>query len=122
MADDPLEFTKAEERELVEVAFRNGSITVIGIVVGFSLGFLSRWSALPGEWTHSDLVSVTLITLGLLLQIKTLADLLLISCLELKRYNRSIWIFLTGLFLVGLGVLLAIFADVAGFRGIVLQG
>jgi len=122
MADDPLEFTKAEERELVEVAFRNGSITVIGIVVGFSLGFLSRWSALPGEWTHSDLVSVALITLGLLLQIKTLADLLLISCLELKRYNRSIWIFLTGLFLVGLGVLLAIFADVAGFRGIVLQG
>jgi len=121
MANDP-SLAKAEERELIEVTFRNGSITAIGVVVGFSLGFLSRWSALPGEWTHSDLVSVALITLGLVLQIKSLADLLLISCLQLKRYNRSIWIFLTGLALVGSGVILAIFADLFGFRGIVLQG
>ncbi|PVE23145.1 hypothetical protein DC522_17475 [Microvirga sp. KLBC 81] len=122
MADDPLEFAKADERDLIEATFRNGSITAIGVVVGFSLGFLSRWSALPGEWTHSDLISVTLITLGLALQIKSLADLLLLSCLQVKRYNRSVWTFLTGLILVGLGVILAIFADLLGFRGLVLQG
>jgi hypothetical protein len=122
MADDPLELGKAREQELIEATFRNGSITAIGVVVGFSLGFLSRWSALPGEWTHSDLASVVLITLGLALQIKSLADLLMLSSLQLRRYNRSIWIFLTGLTLVGLGVILAIFADLFGFRGIVLQG
>ncbi|KLK94805.1 hypothetical protein AA309_00940 [Microvirga vignae] len=122
MASDPLEVSKADERELIEATFRNGSITAIGVVVGFSLGFFSRWSALPGEWTPSDLVSVILITLGLALQIKSLADLLLVSSLQLKRYNRSIWIFMTGLILVGSGVILAIFADLLGFRGIVLQG
>lgn len=122
MASDLTPLTKADEGQLIDAIFRNGSITAIGVVIGFSLGFLSRWSALPGEWTHSDLASVALITFGLVLQIKSLADLLLVSCLQLKRYNRSIWIFLTGLILVGIGVLLAIFADIIGFRGIVLQG
>ena len=122
MTDDPLEIAKPVEKELIEATFRNGSITAIGVVVGFSLGFLSRWSALPGEWTHSDLASVGLITLGLALQIKALADLLLVSSLQIKRYNRSIWTFMAGLILVGIGVILAIFADILGFRGIVLQG
>ncbi len=39
MADDPLEPGKAREQELIEATFRNGSITAIGVVVGFSLGF-----------------------------------------------------------------------------------
>ncbi|WP_262028863.1 hypothetical protein [Microvirga sp. Mcv34] len=118
-ADEPVE---SEEPQRVDSTFRNGSITAIGVVVGFSLGFLSRWSAVPGEWTHSDLVSVALITVGLALQVKALADLLLVSSLQLKRYNRSIRFFLTGLILVGLGVVLAVFADLLGMGGIVLQG
>lgn len=110
------------KEEKIDSTFRNGSITAIGVVVGFSLGFLSRWSALPGEWTTPDLVSVALITLGLALQVKSLADLLLVSSLQLKKYNRSVRIFLAGLTLVSLGVILAIFADLMGFSGIVLKG
>lgn len=110
------------EQKSIDSTFRNGSITAIGVVVGFSLGFLSRWSALPGEWSPSDLVSVALITLGLALQVKSLADLLLVSSLQLKRYNRSVRIFLTGLILVSLGVIFAVFADIMGFSGIVLEG
>jgi hypothetical protein len=122
MAKDAAEFDGRHEQQSIDSVFRNGSVTAIGVVVGFSLGFLSRWAALPGEWSTSDLVSVTLIGLGLILQVKSLADLLFITCLELKRYNRSIRFFLTGLIFVGLGVVLAIFADLMGFRGIVLQG
>jgi uncharacterized membrane protein YczE len=121
MAEDAVEPIEPEEQR-VDSTFRNGSITAIGVVVGFSLGFLSRWSALPGEWMHSDLVSVGLITLGLALQVKALADLLLVSSLQLKRYNRYIRFFLTGLILVGIGVVFAVFADLFGFGGIVLQG
>jgi hypothetical protein len=121
MGNDIEELAREEER-LLDATFRNGSITAIGVVVGFSLGFLSRWSALPGEWSHSDLASVGLITLGLALQVKSLADMLLVSSLRLKKYNRSVRIFLTGLILVSIGVILAIFADLFGFTGIVLQG
>ncbi|MGO4524784.1 hypothetical protein AB4097_07950 [Microvirga sp. 2MCAF35] len=122
MAKEAAEPIEPEERQRVDSTFRNGSITAIGVVVGFSLGFLSRWSALPGEWTHSDLISVALIALGLALQVKALADLLLVSSLQLKRYNRSVRFFLAGLILVGLGIVLAVFADLLGFGGIVLQG
>ena len=122
MTRDAGEPAQREEPQRIDSTFRNGSVTAIGVVVGFSLGFLSRWSALPGEWMHTDLVSVALITLGLALQVKSLANLLLISSLELKRYNRSIRFFLAGLILVGLGVVFAVFADLLGFGGIVLQG
>lgn len=122
MAKDAVEPVESDEQKRIDSTFRNGSITAIGVVVGFSLGFLSRWSALPGEWSHSDLVSVALITLGLALQVKSLADLLLVSSLQLKRYNRSVRFFLIGLILVALGVVFAVFADLLGFGGIVLQG
>lgn len=122
MAKDAAESIERDELQHVDSTFRNGSIIAIGVVVGFSLGFLSRWSALPGEWMNSDLVSVAVITLGLVLQLKALADLLLVSSLQLKRYNRSIHYFLTGLVLVGLGVVFAVFADLFGFGGIVLKG
>ena len=122
MTDNILEASASDERTLIEATFRNGSITAIGVVVGFSLGFLSRWSALPGQWTHTDLLSVALITIGLGLQIKSLADLLLVTCLQLKRYNRAIRYFLIGLSMVGIGILIAIFSDLVGLRGIVLQG
>lgn len=117
-AGEPLE----REEQRVDSTFRNGSITAIGVVVGFSLGFLSRWAALPGDWEHSDLASVALITLGLALQVKALADLLLVSSLQLKRYNRSVRFFLSGLVLVGIGVVFAVFADLLGFGGVVLNG
>jgi hypothetical protein len=71
---------------------------------------------------HTDLVSVALITLGLAFQVKALTDMLLLSSLQLKRYNRSVRFFLTGLTLVGLGVVFAVFADLLGFGGVVLQG
>ncbi|MBF9195076.1 hypothetical protein [Microvirga terrestris] len=122
MANDAVEPAQRDEQQRIDSIFRSGSITAIGVVVGFSLGFLSRWAALPGEWTRSDLVSVVLITLGLALQVKALADLLMVSSLQLKRYNRSVRFFLTGLIFVGLGVVFAVFADLLGFGGIVLQG
>ena len=112
----------APEVARIDSTFRNGSLTAIGVVVGFSLGFLSRWAALPGDWTHTDLVSVAAITLGIMLQIKALADLLSVKSLILARYNRSVRVFLVGLVLVAFGVVAAIFADILGFEGIALAG
>jgi len=112
----------APEVARIDSTFRNGSLTAIGVVVGFSLGFLSRWAALPGDWPHTDLVSVAAITLGIMLQIKALADLLSVKSLILARYNRSVRVFLVGLVLVAFGVVAAIFADILGFEGIALAG
>ena len=107
---------------MIDSTFRNGSLTAIGVVVGFSLGFLSRWAGLPGSWAQTDLVAVFLITIGIGLQIKALADMLSTRSLVLARYNRTIRIFILGLVLVAGGVVTAIFADVMGWGGTVLAG
>jgi hypothetical protein len=104
----------------IDSTFRNGSLTAIGVVVGFSLGFLSRWAGLPGDWAPADLVAVVLITVGIGLQIKALADMLSVRSLVLARYNRTIRIFILGLVLVAAGVVAAIFADLIGVGGTVL--
>lgn len=112
----------ASQAAKIDSTFRNGSLTAIGVVVGFSLGFLSRWAALPGDWSRTDLVSVAAITLGIALQIQALADLLSVKSLILARYNRAVRVFLVGLVLVALGVVAAIFADIMGYEGIALGG
>ncbi|MCG7392794.1 hypothetical protein MHY87_07745 [Microvirga sp. ACRRW] len=112
----------ASERTTIDSTFRNGSLTAIGVVVGFSLGFLSRWAGLPGDWEHADLIAVFAITLGIGLQIKALSDLLSIQSLQLVRYNRSVRIFIVGLILVAFGVTAALFADLLGFGSTALTG
>ena len=44
--------------------FRNGSLTAISVIVGFSLSFLSRWAGTPGKWHIADLFAVALIVAG----------------------------------------------------------
>ena len=123
MADEPSRpHESASQTARIDSTFRNGSLTAIGVVVGFSLGFLSRWAALPGEWSRVDLVSVATITLGIALQIQALAELLSVKSLILARYNRAVRVFLVGLILVAFGVVAAIFADIVGYDGIALEG
>ncbi|MET0606978.1 MAG: hypothetical protein ABWZ80_11015 [Beijerinckiaceae bacterium] len=99
----------------IDSTFRSGSLTAIGIMVGFSLGFLTRWAGVPGGWSGADYVALACMTPGIALQIVSLAMLLSVDSLELERYNRLVRIFLAGLILVAIGVLLAVFLDIAGF-------
>jgi hypothetical protein len=112
----------SSQRTTIDATFRNGSLTAIGVVAGFSLSFLSRWAATPGEWSIADLFAVAAITLGIAFQIKALANLLSVTSLILTRYNRAVRIFMVGLILVAVGVVLAIFADIVGYDGIALSG
>lgn len=96
----------------IEGIFRSGSMTVVGIILGFSMGFICDWSSSPQEWHRIDLLAVVPIVIGIALQIKSLANLLSLRSLERDYYNRSKNIFLWGLFFVALGVTSAIIIDV----------
>jgi len=111
-----------EEPARIEGIFRSGSITAISVVVGFSLGFLVRWSGLPGRWAGSDLFAVVGITLGVAFQIKALVDLLAVKSVIVTHYERAVRIFVVGLILVAIGVVAAIFAQLLGHGGVVLHG
>lgn len=122
MADTPDRTDVPGPPPKVEGIFRSGSITAIGVVLGFSLAFLSRWSALPGSWRNSDLFAVAAITLGVALQIKSLVDLLAVRSVIVFHYERAVRTFVAGLILAALGVVVAVFAEILGHGGIALRG
>jgi hypothetical protein len=118
MADDDNHRRSSAPRaggETIEATFRNGSLTAISVVVGFSLSFLTRWAGLPGPWLTIDLVALPAIVLGIAFQTAALASLLSIRSLLLRNYNRAVRLFLIGLACVAFGVALAIAGDLVGY-------
>ncbi|PSJ53098.1 hypothetical protein [Kumtagia ephedrae] len=97
--------------DLVETIFRNGTLTVVGIVLAFSLGFLSHWAANPIPWEPLDGLALGPMLIGICFQIKALADLLDHKCLRRRYFERANRIFLTGLILTAFGVAGAILLD-----------
>lgn len=124
MAEQPEigEPSRAPQPGRIHPEFRNGSLTAISVLVGFSLSFLSRWAGTPGKWHAADLIAVVLIVAGSALQIWALAGLLFVSSLRAGNYERAIRIFLTGLAIVALGVAAALVGDMLGYGHNVLGG
>ena len=94
--------------------FRNGSLTAISVIVGFSLSFLSRWTGTPGKWHSADLFAVALIVTGSAAQIWSLGAMLFVSSMVAANYERAIRIFLVGLALVAVGVSVALLGEITG--------
>jgi len=95
----------------IDATFRNGSITVVGVLVGFSLTFLTSWALSPQPWKVVDLLGLVPMLAGVALQLWALAALLDVDSLEIRRYRPAIRHSLTGLILVGAGVTIAIVLD-----------
>ena len=102
--------------------FRNGSLTAISVIVGFSLSFLSRCRharqvahrrprrgrADRDRQRRADLVAW--------------ATMLFVSSMALANYERAIRIFLVGLGLVAVGVAVALLGEVLGIGQGILGG
>jgi hypothetical protein len=106
----------------IEPEFRNGSLTAISVIVGFSLSFLSRWAGTPGKWHAADLFAVGLIVAGSAAQIWALGAMLFVSSMVLANYQRAIRTFLVGLALVAAGVAIALVGEITGFARNILGG
>ena len=113
---------RAPEPASIHPQFRNGSLTAVSVLAGFSLSFLTRWAGTPGEWHAADLIAVTLIVIGSGVQIWALASMLFVSSLLAEKYTRAIRVFLVGLVTVALGIAAAIIADIVGLGPSVLGG
>jgi hypothetical protein len=121
MSDHHSEPGSPPQPRRIDSTFRNGSLTAIGVVVGFSLGFLSSWATSDGDWKTLDFIAVAMIMLGIALKIRSLAGLLSINSLLLANYERLVRFFLVGLVFTSTGVALAVFGDLLGFDQHVLR-
>jgi hypothetical protein len=103
-----------DEEERIDATFRNGSITAVGIILGFSLSFLSQWASNPIAWSRVDIAAAVPLVFGIVLQAIALADLLSVRSLIASQYERARMIFLAGLALVASGIGIAIMLDILG--------
>jgi uncharacterized membrane protein len=100
-----------ETPERIEPVFRNGSVTVVGVIVGFSLTFVTSWASNPSPWQLHDLLGLIPLGIGVIFQLFALSAMLHVESLERPRYDRAVRLFLIGLILVGLGLAGVITAD-----------
>jgi|SRR6516225_475923 hypothetical protein len=91
----------------VPSGYRQGIITAITVVLGFSLFFLRFWGfELPGAWNVSSAVSATLMVLSILGQFATLWRSLQLEDDESAHYRMTLRWFLASiiLLLIALGL------------------
>ena len=100
-----------ENEPLIEMLFRNGTLTVVGIVLSFSLGFVSHWAANPLPWEMVDLPTIILLAAGIACQVNALRLLIEPDSVRQRVYDRAKRSFLRGVVAVSVGVLLAIVID-----------
>jgi hypothetical protein len=96
----------------IDATFRNGSMTAVGIILGFSLSFITRWGANPVPWQVVDLIAVVPLLAGIAFQIWAFAVLLTPESLQLEIYTRAKNHFLLGLAGVLAGTAGAILLDI----------
>jgi hypothetical protein len=100
--------------EKIDATFRNGSLTAAGIILGFSLNFISVWVSNPNDWTSIDILPMLFLTVGIAVQVKVFADLLARDSLFAAKYDRSRRLFLIGLGIVAAGMGIALINDILG--------
>jgi hypothetical protein len=110
--------TQPSSESPVSDNFRSGSVTAIGIVVGFSLAFFSNWVFDDSPWTWWDVPAFLFMGVGVAYQIRALFLLLRPDSVERPRYLRTIAQFRVGLIVFASGVALdRILASVRGAFG-----
>jgi uncharacterized membrane protein YidH (DUF202 family) len=103
--------TTESEDQIVELLFRNGTLTVAGIVLAFSLGFLTQWAGNPIPWKLTDLPSLILISAGIVLQLTALIRLLRHDSLIRRHFDRASSWLIGGVVVTSAGVISAIVID-----------
>jgi hypothetical protein len=100
------------EPQKIDSTFRNGTMTALGVLLAFSLGFVVQWVSSPANWRLIDVVALSPMLAGIALQLKALHDLLGYDSLLLANYRRACRFFMSGMLLTAAGVAVAVVLDV----------
>jgi hypothetical protein len=101
----------ARQRTPLPQGYRQGIITAITVLLGFSLLFLRFWTfEAPGKWTKPSIIATVLLVLAIGLQLIALWRALQIVDDDETEYAKTLkWFFCSALTLL-LSVMIAAFA------------
>jgi hypothetical protein len=91
---------------------RNGSITALGVLLGFSIAILNGWSNRPGKWELSGVIPLFLYGSSVALQVRALYRALQVPREFQKQHRRTINLAVIGLVVMFVGFLSTIVIDV----------
>jgi hypothetical protein len=118
MAEDSKTESPQESRIPLPAGYRQGIITAITVLLGFSLLFVRYWDfELPGAWSISSTTAAIFMTVAITLQIVALWRSLQIKDDDVIEYNKTLRWFLvsTIVLLVGLAIAGLSFSQVIKF-------
>lgn len=93
---------------VVPEGYRQGIITAITVLIGFSLAFVRYWTfEAPGEWKLQSLWSTGAAVLAILGQVYALYRSLRLEDREIAEYRKTVRWFIGSVLLLLLGLLLA---------------
>jgi membrane protease YdiL (CAAX protease family) len=91
---------------------RSGSITALGVLLGFSITILSDWSNRPGEWELVGAIPLFLYGSSVALQVLALYRALQVPRETQAQHRRTIKLAIIGLLVMFVGFLSTIVLDV----------
>jgi membrane protease YdiL (CAAX protease family) len=91
---------------------RSGSITALGVLLGFSITILGDWSNRPGKWDLVGAIPLLLYGISVALQVIALYRALQIPREIREDHRRSINLAIIGLIVMFVGFLSTIVIDV----------
>jgi membrane protease YdiL (CAAX protease family) len=93
---------------------RSGSITALGVLLGFSIAILSDWSNRPGQWELVGAIPLLLYGISVALQVVALYRALQVPREIQADHRRTINLAVIGLVVMFVGFLSTIVIDVLG--------
>jgi hypothetical protein len=107
----------AMSEDLINESQRAGSITGIGIVLGFSLAFISRFSFGSSPWRLLGAIVALVAGVGIIIQMLALFRALSIPMLSVVAHKSMVRKFIVGVSLVLLGFFLHVAFDFIADKG-----
>jgi hypothetical protein len=99
------EVTSTRSRVPLPAGYRQGIITAITVVLGFSLLFVRFWNfELPGAWNVSSAIAAILMGLAIICQITTLWRSLQVEDDDQSEYKKTLRWFLVSMILLMISV------------------
>ena len=111
--EQPAPRSEVEPKGGLPNGYRQGVITAITVMLGFSLYFLRFWNfEAPGDWTVLSICAAVLMLLSIVLQLVALWRSLQVADDAEPVYRRTLQWFLCGIVSALLGVVIASLAYV----------
>jgi hypothetical protein len=120
-ATSPMSAALGNKRKKLPQGYRQGVITAITVIIGFSLAFVRFWAfEAPGEWTPISVTAAVIMVIPIVAQIWALYRALLVEDDDEDTYRKTIKLFVGSIVGMLFALCFSAFVIAGVFEGTIL--